>query len=348
MLGAIAGDLAAWTYENDRECFYASLTSKDAVLSNLGKTALDTALWSLDRRQNDCIELEIQVPINPTDYADRLIMLANLAWYNENPQALIKSAKDIFYDDKEGMYAGNIIVELIQSLHIGKSKKEALSGHFGNIFVQMKSGWQWKDSKPTDGLLTYLMRAWYCFETAWDFTSAIHNAARWQDVDRHLLCSLTGAIAEAMYGCEYRLLKEKYGSNWYNFIVYPDAINEGVLRIKDYQYENRNFFPKNSALTNVERHIWTHYNSSFENRQFSPEEYRRHIRSSHTGWEYRYGIYLDDGWVYIYRSAVLLARFRYVQEDRFYTIKDVQKSDQSQEVPDIAIGEALKGEPDYR
>ena len=42
--------------------------------------------------------------------------------------------------------------------------------------------------------------------------------------------------------------------------------------------------------------------SSLENRQFSPEEYRRHIRSSHTGWEYRYGIYLDDGWVYVYRN----------------------------------------------
>ena len=238
MLGAIAGDLAAWTYENDRECFYASLTSKDAVLSNLGKTALDTALWSLDRRRNDCIELEIQPPLNPTDYADRLIMLANLAWNNENPQALLKSAKEIFYDDKEGMYARNIIVELIQSLHIGKSKKEALSGDFGKIFAQMKAGWLWKDSKQTDGLLTYLMRAWYCFETAWDFTSAIHNAARWQDVDRH---------------------------------------------------------------------IWTHYDSSFENRQFIPEEYRRYIRSSHTGWEYRYGIYLDDGWVYVYRSAVLLA-----------------------------------------
>ena len=92
----------------------------------------------------------------------------------------------------------------------------------------------------------------------------------------------------------------------------------------------------------------SHYDSSFENRQFSPEDYRRHIRSSHTGWEYRYGIYLDDGWVYVYRSAVLLSRFRYVQKDRFYTIKDVQKSDQSQEVPDIAIREALKGEPDYR
>ena len=146
-------------------------------------------------------------------------MLANLAWNNENPQALLKSAKEIFYDDKEEMYAGNIIVELIRSLHIGHSKKEALSGHFGNIFAQMKASWQWKVSKPTDGLLTYLMRAWYCFETAWDFTSAIHNAARWPDVDRHLLCSLTGALAEAMYGCEYRLLKEKYGSNWYNRIT---------------------------------------------------------------------------------------------------------------------------------
>lgn len=237
-VGSDCRRLAAWTYENDRECFYASLISKDAVLSNLGKTALDAALWSLDRRQNDCIELEIQPPLNPTAYADRLMMLANLACHNENPQALLKSAKEIFYDDKEGMYAGSIIVELIQSLHIGKSKKEALSGHFGNIFAQMKAGWQWKNSKPTDGLLTYLMRAWYCFETAWDFTSAIHNAARWQD---------------------------------------------------------------------VERHIWTHYDSSFENRQFIPEEYRRHIRSSHTGWEYRYGIYLDDGWVYVYRSAVLLA-----------------------------------------
>lgn len=348
MLGAIAGDLAAWTYENDRECFFASLTSKDAVLSDLGKTAFETALWSLERKQNDFIELRIEPPSNHTGYSNRLIQLATLAWQNENPQSLFKSEKDIFYDDKEGMYAGNIIVELIQSLYIGKSKKEALSGYFGKIFAQMKAGWKWKDSKPSDGLLTYMMRAWHCFETAWDFTSAIHNAAQWPDVDRHLLCSLTGALAEAMYGCEYRLLKEKYGTNWYNYVAYPDAINEAIVRIKDHQYEKRNFFPKNSALTNVERHIWTHYDSSFENRRFTPEEYRRHIRSSYTGWENRYGIYLDDGWVYVYRSAVLLARFRYVQRECFYVITNVQKCEQANENPDIPIGEALRGEPDFR
>ena len=33
MLGAIVGDLAAWTYENDKERFYSSLTTKEALLS---------------------------------------------------------------------------------------------------------------------------------------------------------------------------------------------------------------------------------------------------------------------------------------------------------------------------
>ena len=42
--------------------------------------------------------------------------------------------------------------------------------------------------------------------------------------------------------------------------------------------------------------------SSLENRRFTPEEYGRHIRSSYTGWEYRFEIYLDDGWVYVYRN----------------------------------------------
>ena len=36
--------------------------------------------------------------------------------------------------------------------------------------------------------------------------------------------------------------------------------------------------------------------------KWKEEEYRRHIRSSYTGWEYRYGIYIDDGWVYVYRN----------------------------------------------
>ncbi len=47
MLGAIVGDLAAWTYENDKECFYSSLTSSDAKFSSLGEVAFATAMWAI-------------------------------------------------------------------------------------------------------------------------------------------------------------------------------------------------------------------------------------------------------------------------------------------------------------
>lgn len=33
MLGAIIGDLAAWTWENDHESFYPKLVSQEAKLS---------------------------------------------------------------------------------------------------------------------------------------------------------------------------------------------------------------------------------------------------------------------------------------------------------------------------
>lgn len=43
MIGAIIGDLAAWTWENDHEKFYPSLISEKALLSELGLSVLATA-----------------------------------------------------------------------------------------------------------------------------------------------------------------------------------------------------------------------------------------------------------------------------------------------------------------
>ncbi len=42
MIGAIIGDLAAWTWENDRERFNPSLISEKAVLSEYGLSVLAT------------------------------------------------------------------------------------------------------------------------------------------------------------------------------------------------------------------------------------------------------------------------------------------------------------------
>lgn len=219
MLGAIVGDLAAWTYENDKERFYSSLTTKEALLSPFGKTAYETAVWSLDRKEGELIHLCPEKHWGPLVHADNLIRCATLAWTTDIPFNLFESDSGIFYDDKEGWYAGRIIVELINGLHHGKTKKGVLQHGMGETFQSLKSGWEWKIIKPDQGLLIYLMRAWDCFEKSWDFTSAIHNAAIWENVDRHLLCCLTGALAEAMYGCEFNFLKKKYGGS--STIVYP-------------------------------------------------------------------------------------------------------------------------------
>lgn len=43
MIGAIIGDLAAWTWEHNQECFYKQLVSPDAKFSGYGMLALE--LW---------------------------------------------------------------------------------------------------------------------------------------------------------------------------------------------------------------------------------------------------------------------------------------------------------------
>lgn len=43
MVGAVIGDLAAWTWEHDRYCFYRKLVSEDARLSGYGM--LPIVMW---------------------------------------------------------------------------------------------------------------------------------------------------------------------------------------------------------------------------------------------------------------------------------------------------------------
>ena len=341
MLGAIAADLAAWTYENDRERFYASLTSTTAVLSPLGKMAYDAAVWSLNRKEEDSISIPFKREYSPLGCAEELICCATLAWTNEHPEGSINTEHGLFYDDKQGMYAGKIITYLIRSLQQGKNKKEVLEEDFGATFRDLKSNWDWQHITEKEGLLIYLMRAWDCFEKAWDFTSSIHNAARWENVDRHLLCCLTGALAEAMYGCEYRLLKKHYADNWYSNIEYPADIAAGIHSINEAQFKDRVFFPKNSALTNVEKHQWSAYSSKFEGMKITSEQKTALLRAFYTGWEDRYGFYLDNGWIYTYRSGYLLAKFRIIPEGDSFSIVNLQHAEEPQVEADLAIEVAL-------
>lgn len=343
MIGAITGDLAAWTYENDREAFWSSLVSHNAILSSLGQVAYDTAMLLLDGNR--------EVPAALVDYAsangqpllhrERAIQVCQAAWVDGHVSFTDVHQYNMFYDDKAGYYLARYMSDLIRDLRNGSSKQDVLETEQAGMMLAWMDNWQWKAETEHDNLLTYLLRAWDCFSRAWDFTSAIHNAARWEVADRHLLCSLTGALAEAMYGCEYRLLKAKYGTNWYDRPDYPRNLCEGLGRIHDFQFRNRVFFPKNSALTNVERHSYVPAKTKLDGRKLTEDLRRGIMRAFYTGWDDRYGFYLDDGWIYCYRSGSILGRFRIVPADGGeWKIAEIQDCDGKNDI-DIGIEEAL-------
>ena len=59
---------------------------------------------------------------------------------------------------------------------------------------------------------------------------------------------------------------------------------------------------------------------------------RRIVRAFYTDWDNRFGFYLDDGWVYVYRSFILLARFKFKElHDGTCRIIHYQKSDESKQ-----------------
>lgn len=140
-----------------------------------------------------------------------------------------------------------------------------------------------------------------------------------------------------MYGCEYYLIKKKYGES--HLLELPIYVSKAMHNI---HRQNRSFFPKNNAMTNVEKHKWIDSYNPFTDKTISQELRRRIVKAMYTGWDNRYGFYLDDGWEYVYRSFCLLSRFKLSKlNDGTYRIVHYQKSDTALKIKDNALGEAL-------
>ena len=94
-------------------------------------------------------------------------------------------------------------------------------------------------------------------------------------------------------------------------------------------------------MTNVERHHWTNAKSKYKDMMMDNAYYQLLKKAFYTDWDNRYGFYLDDGWFYVYRSYVLICRFRVIKksEDSFY-IEQIQKGDEDN-IYEIALEEAF-------
>lgn len=352
MTGAVIGDLAAWTWEHDRTCFYERLVSSDARLSGYGLFPI--VMWEKINDYGLIHKNRMYVKIG------KALMHARPAGINipdswriwgmseyDNPMpfdlkiALISSAfidsgflskeqqqqldwVSFFHGGKQEYYASNIMV-IIRKLNEGATKDECIEGIPSPLINYYQSGKShaWKD------YLEYITFAWRCFYYSWDFTSALYNAAKCS-ANRHLAMMITGAFAEAMYGCTYSMTKQKFGGR-YELIEIPATLPTNFIdqlnEIKAIEYQERHFFKKNDALSNVERYNWTDVENPYSDQVIDRVFKKTMMRAYFTGWENRYGVYLDNGWFYVYRSHYILLRYKLLaQSDNTFRISNLQIS----------------------
>lgn len=359
MLGAIIGDLAATTYNEDKELFYRQLISDHVPLSEYGYSVLCTAeyLYAPESFPGDFanfIHRRFRVINNEacklSDNIDRwrdsksfngssvsatgifLMRVAACAWFGDTINDCMKYADQMRESgiDKEEGYAMHFLTKIIFVLRNGATKDETYQ-ELGKLFKTWRHEWHWHEEEG--GLLNYLLRAWHCFYNSFDFGSALHNATKMVG-NINLNCALTGAIAEAMYGCDYYLKKAKYAHHYapYTWITLPNNICERFEKVLEQIRIQRAwvkvFYAKNEAMTNVERHSFIPVENPIADKKISQELRRRILKAFHPGWDSRYGFYLDNGWVYMYRSGVVLGRFRFKQiADDEYRIVYLQDCD---------------------
>lgn len=329
MVGAIIGDLAAWTWEHDKNMFYKKLVMPEAVHSHLCEDILLTA--NLLMRQRDMDYKTYRSHFKSINQTATILRAIAIGWLYDTEQETHSAYQNYCLSfDKEDWYAGAFMCLLIFALRHGASKKEAVLVEHIAPFKDMINDWKNKSS-----ILGILMRAWEAFRSSFDFGSALHNAMLLSG-DHHVNAIFVGALADAMYGCDRYFVKSKYGEgcilNCYKYV------SEEIMQLYRSQ---RTFFPKNCAATNVEKHQWHDVANPYKDKIITPELHRRILKAFQPCFDYRFGFYLDDGFVYVYRSGWVLQRFNLVsQGDGTYRIANLQSSECISE-SDNPIKEAL-------
>lgn len=325
MIGAIIGDIAASTWEKDKETFFQHLINPDFTSEELqqlmGVSVFCHKYGALD---NVCYVDSFRENKNNAGLIDAIAcgwMASSIDECNE--------AIDRLSTKKEVRYARHILSQLIFALRHGDTKRRAINVHHKVEFNYILDYHGIDDLGP----IGYLVRAWKCFESSFDFGSALHAAVKLPG-DVHLNCILVGALADAMYGHRLYIRKRKYVSADNEIIQVIDVrLNDKLKEFEQSSWKNRTFYPKNDAFTNVERHFWKVVpDHPISKIHFSKEARRRMLKSFDTGWENRFGLYWDDGWFYIYRSHFVLGRFRLaLNTDGTYSITQLQRSEEKVE-----------------
>ena len=318
MNGAILGDLAAWTWEQDKDLFFRKLVSSEASPSKMMKEMLLMAdTLALVRGSDIKVHESLGMRISPETTMLRAIAIGWL--YDTEAETAFQEYG--FTYDKEDWYAGAFMWKLIFALRHGASKKDALMVENVSSFKWFVEDISWNEQSS---ILGVLIRAWGAFYSSYDFGSALHRAMELPG-DRHLNGILVGALADAMYGCDRYMVKAKYGKG---------SSLAGLVKVSSrfqaLYRAGRTFFAKNCAMTNVERHVWKDVANPYVDKIISRELRRRILKAFQPTFDDRYGFYLDDGYIYVYRSCRVLNRFKLSSmSDGIFRIVELQVSEEA-------------------
>lgn len=320
MIGAIIGDWAAWTWGQNKETFFRQLVSSEASSSLMVVELLRTADTLVQERgRNNKAHECLGKRQSPVATVMRAIAIGWL--FDTEAETASAFQENGFASDKEDWYAGAFMWKLIFALRHGASKEEALMVENVSSFKGFVEDVSWKERSS---ILGVLIRAWDAFYSAYDFGSALHRAMELPG-DRHLNGILVGALADAMYGCDRYMVKAKYGKG---------SSLAGLVKVSSrfqaLYRAGRTFFGKNCAMTNVERHVWKDVANPYVDKIISRELRRRILKAFQPTFDDRYGFYLDDGYIYVYRSCRVLNRFKLSSmSDGTFRIVELQVSEEA-------------------
>ena len=206
MIGAILGDWAAWTWEQDKETFFRKLVSSEASSSWMVEELLLTAdTLALERGSDIKVHECLGKRQSPVATVMRAIAIGWL--FGTEAETASAYQEYGFTYDKEDWYAGAFMWKLIFALRHGASKKDALMVENVSSFKGFVEDISWNEQSSILGIL---IRAWGAFYSSYDFGSALHRAMELPG-DRHLNGILVGALADAMSGSDRYMVKVKYG-----------------------------------------------------------------------------------------------------------------------------------------
>lgn len=338
MVGAFIADLAGWTWLHDKDNFYPHLVSDVAEKSIYSDVMLSTAQTLIENPNITREEFaELQRNIFRTHNSKicaefAMIRSIVIGWLFED-DIIFQACHDYcLCDDKEDMYATSFLSKLISALRNGATKNDATQVNFCGTFRSFTKEEHWKNG---NGPIGYLIRAWRSFYDAFDYGSTIHNAAR-QSGNTILNCILAGALADAMYGSDIYYVKKQFLGG--GLIQRPSFLSPIIYQISQ---ERRCFSAKNNALTNVETHNWKSRLCPLEEKTIRIDQKNRIWKSNDKNTDFEYGLYLDDGWIYVCGKYSIFSRFVLEEQlDGTYRICHYQIADENE--TNLPFVEALR------